>query len=251
MQKYQFSIVFFAAIFLACVLGCESKTQSDSHPAPAKGVQLKKLTLQLEDGTKARYSVQIPKAYSSEQQYPLVLALHYGGEVAPWYGAGFIQVLVGPGLKDLNAFIVAPDSIDGGWASEQNQAAIIAILDQVAADFPIDSERTLVTGFSMGGSGTWETAGLHQERFRAAIPIAGRPPKGSFEWKIPLYVINSIADTVVPIEPTKQYVEEIKAAGADVTFVPVENLSHFSTFQFVTPLKEAIPWIQKIWSRVD
>ena len=214
---------------------------------------MKSETMLLKDKSTLRYSVYLPKGFEAGKSYPLVFALHFGGPVPvkPFYGGSMIEILVAPGLKDLNAIIVAPDSIDGNWGSDKNKGAIEELLDRIHEDFTIDDSKTLLTGFSMGGHGTWAIAAAYPERFRAAIPIAGRGLADEvvkdINWEIPFYVIHSNADTVVPIEPTRKFVEQVQASGADVTFVEVDGLPHFETYRFAKPLADAIPWLEKVW----
>ena len=49
------------------------------------------------------------------------------------------------------------------------------------------------------------------------------------------------------MEKVRVFVERQKSQGASVDFVEVEGISHYETFRFVQPLREAIPWIMKIW----
>lgn len=64
-------------------------------------------------GSLLRYTLLVPPAYDGETPVPLVVALHYGGEVTPFYGGGMIETLVEPGLGQLGAIIVAPDATSG------------------------------------------------------------------------------------------------------------------------------------------
>ena len=98
-----------------------------------------------------------------------MLALHFGGSPI---GAGraVLDIFVGPALEELGAVIVAPDSLSGGWASSENERGVIELLDAVLDSYNIDETRVVVTGFSMGGAGTWDWAGRYPERFSAAIP---------------------------------------------------------------------------------
>ena len=89
---------------------------------------------------------------------------------------GLMKVLVVPGLSDLGAIMVAPETMDRAWDTTANERAVIALLDAVQTAYRIDARRVVVTGFSMGGAGTWHFAARFPERFSAAVPMAGRPP---------------------------------------------------------------------------
>ena len=148
------------------------------------------LTIRDPDGQELRFTISVPEGYSAKKPAPLILALHYGGRVTPFYGGGMIQMLVGPALAELGAIVVAPDAIVRGWQNEPNEKAVLHILKLVVDQFNIDRNKTLVTGFSMGAAGAWYFAANHHRRFSAAIPISGRVPD-NLECSLPTYVIHS------------------------------------------------------------
>ena len=197
-----------------------------------------------------RYTIAIPAGYTDDKPAPLVLALHYAGPVTPFYGEGILAGLVEPGLRELGAIIVAPDCQLGDWANPDSELEVIELLKYLQDHYAIDARKTLITGYSLGGIGTWYLAARHQDKFAAAIPMAGwpQPDSAEVEWKIPLYVIHSRADQVVPFDQTEQVVRQLKERGAAVQFVLLEGITHYETEYFVAPLQAAAPWIRKVWA---
>ena len=120
-----------------------------------------------------RYTISVPPTYDGKTKVPLVLALHYGGEVTPFYGRGVIEGLFGPGLRQLEPIIVAPDSLGGDWSTAENEHAAIFLVQSIQKTYQVDERRILVAGFSMGGEGTWHIGGRNQDIFTAAMPVAG------------------------------------------------------------------------------
>ena len=224
-----------------CLMGY-SKESSDLRPG------LHSLTIQDPGSQLLRFTVSVPEGYSAEKPTPLILALHYGGRVTPFYGGGMIQQLVQPALGKLDAIIVAPDAVVRGWRNESNEKAVLRILEQVKEQFNIDPNRTLVTGYSMGAGGVWHFATQHHERFSAAIPISGRV-SSEVDCKIPTYVIHSRDDGLVSLEVVQQAVEALKSRGCDVHLEVIEGISHFETNRFVQPLQGTIPWVRKVWQQ--
>lgn len=198
-----------------------------------------------------RYTIAIPDGYSPERPVPLVLALHYGGTVTPYYSKPFLVNLVEPALRKLGAIIVAPDCTAGRWTEPQAETDVLALLDHVRATWAIDPGRTLITGFSMGGMGTWALAAKHQDLFAAALIVAGRPQADSAEvaWRIPLYIIHSRDDEVVLLGPTADIAKVLDDKGVKVKLVVVDGLTHYQVPAFVPFMREAIPWIKRAWKR--
>ncbi len=206
------------------------------------------LTIRDPEGEELRFTISIPAGYSEKKPTPLILALHYGGRVTPFYGGGMIQILVGPALAELGAIIVAPDAIVRGWRSEPNEKAVLHILELVQEQFNIDQKKTLVTGFSMGAAGTWHFAANHHRRFSAAIPVSGRVPD-NLDCNLPTYVIHSRDDGLIPLDLVEQSVKKLQSQGCDVHLEVVEGIKHFQTGLFVQPFKQTVPWIRKVWKR--
>jgi dipeptidyl aminopeptidase/acylaminoacyl peptidase len=208
------------------------------------GPSLKERSLEHE-GSTLRYAVQLPKG---KGPHPLVLALHYAGEVTPWYGRGVVEQLLAPGLEDLGAVIVAPDCVGRDWTDPVSVTAVMAVLDAVVVDVQVDPERTLVAGYSMGGMGAWHLGTLHPERFRAVVAVAGRPVGDPAELKRPLVAIHGARDAVVPIGPTLAAVASLQERGHAVKFVRLPELTHYQVPAYVPALRSIVPWIREQWA---
>jgi predicted peptidase len=203
-------------------------------------------------GTNQRYVLSIPHGYSDRQGVPLVLVLHYAwsGSLPDYYGQELVENVVEPALRDLGAIMVAPDCLHRDWANPESEAEVNHLLDFLDDTYGVDRDKVIVTGYSLGGMGAWYMAARNQERFAAAIPIAGIVPReaAEVEWSIPLYVIHSRADEVVSIVPTERAVKQLRERGAEVEFIVLDDVSHFETGRYFRPLRDAIPWIRKAWS---
>jgi pimeloyl-ACP methyl ester carboxylesterase len=202
------------------------------------------------DGEGRTYGLLIPKNGPGASGYPMILGLHYASPtpgLSPYFGLGFVGQLVLPALQDLNAVLVAPDAPDDTWTSSISERLILAVLDETAKELPVDPKQTLVTGFSMGGVGTWAFAAKHPERVRGAIPIAAAAPSPDLKPGVPVYVIHSRKDEMQPFDKTEQAVRALEAGGANVTLAAVDEAPHRDLAQYIEPLAGAIPWIKKVW----
>jgi predicted peptidase len=218
------------------------------------------------------YGVLVPKTPAPAAGYPLIVALHYGTTqepgLSPYFGLGYVGQLVLPALQDLNAVIVAPDAPEASWAHPASEAAVLAVVADVRKRVAFDAQRTLVTGFSMGGSGAWFFAATHPELFRAAIPMAAAPrldaaaggatPGGRDQAapaadaavtpvRMPVYVIHSRADRTVPLDRVERGVKALQAQGGQVTLVLIDDVAHNMIPGFIDPLAAAIPWVKQVW----
>ncbi len=217
-----------------------------------QGVYQKSLTL--ESGDLVRYTLSIPESFSSREKVPLIVALHYGGDVTPWYGKGYLTMLVEPALWKLGAVIAAPDCPSpAGWDNPRSESAVLALINHLKRHHTIDGKRVVLTGFSLGGIGTWYLAAQYPGLFSAAIPVSAMPKPDAAEiiGDIPVYVIHSTGDEVFPVKRVEGVVEKLKAKGLPVRMKTLEGISHYRTASFVDALRETIPWIKKIWEKKD
>src|SRR6476469_1892705 len=108
------------------------------------------------DGVEFRYQVYVPVSFQRSSSWPVILALHGGGD----YGDdGLKQTDVGIARairlhhERFPAIIVIPQSkADGtpGWQRAGGRAAMAA-LERAVAEFNGDRSRLYLTGFSAGG----------------------------------------------------------------------------------------------------
>ena len=207
------------------------------------------------------YGVLVPKTPPPAAGYPMIVALHFGTPegpgLSPYFGLGYVGQLVLPALQDLNAVIVAPDAPEAGWAHPGSEEAVLAVVADVKKRVAIDGRRTLVTGFSMGGSGAWFFAQTHPELFRAAIPMAAAPRAEGDDpatatvapVKMPVYAIHSRADRTVPLDRVERGVKALQAQGGDVTLTLIDDIPHSMIPGFIEPLAAAVPWVTQVWAR--
>jgi predicted peptidase len=203
-------------------------------------------TLSRDQAPPIQYAISIPSDYSAARAVPLILSLHFGGDPV---GAGrsMLDILIHPALADLGAIIIAPDSLGGGWNTAQNEQAVQTLLDAVLKTYNVDTRKVLVTGFSMGGSGTWHWADKFPERFTAAIPLAGRPTGTPSTWRVPVFAVHSQDDELVPVGPAQKQIDQLKQLGKNAEIVVLSGITHYQTGRYVEGLRRAIPWVKGVW----
>lgn len=229
-------------------------------------------TLRLDDGSEVRYTLALPDDLDSNQPTPLVLALHYAwdGELPTYFGMTFLMRLIAPAFEELGAIIVAPDCPERDWHHPRSQRAIWAILETVQAEYEIDRERRLITGFSLGGTGTWYVAAEHPDSFSAAVPIATAPTvapgdttfrpeyrrlmvEGTAHWReslaiVPFFVVHSRDDELISFSTILGAMEDLAARGASIEFVAMEGSGHYDIEDYVEPVSAVVEWVRAIWS---
>ena len=195
------------------------------------------------------YALSVPSNYNPDQPRPLVLVLHPGGARGSYYGSVSMRQLFEPALRDWGAIIVAPDAPTRSWATELSDRAVMGLLGEIINQYSIDRTRILVTGFSLGGRGTWFFATRHSDFFTAAIPIAGST--GAIATTaigdMPIHIVHSRDDDVVPFEPAAKAAEDLSRTGQLVHLSALENVGHYEMDGYLKALREAGDWVREQW----
>jgi len=195
------------------------------------------------DGVSANFVLRLPRTRGPR---PLILALHFGGTPTAFYGRGLIANLIGPAFAELDAVIVAPTCFDGSWLRPRCEANALAVLDYALENYPVDPSRVLVSGFSMGGVGTWHFASKFPERFMAGIPVASRPTASEPLPTIPMWALHSTDDEVFPIARTRDAIRPLLARDPRCVFEVISGVTHFETARFAEPLTRSVDWVRGV-----
>lgn len=203
------------------------------------------------DGRTVYYTLRIPAGYDGQTTCPVILCLHFGGQPTEFYGGIFLRLIPEPGLGSLPALLVAPTASQEGWTTPAGEAAAFAALAEVERHLKVDTRRRVVMGYSMGGRGTWHFAAKFRQHFVAALPIAGAPRQVELDTlrDLPLYVIHSQDDRVVPISGAAEAVARLQAMGAPVEFAILPSGDHFDYRLVIAELRQACAWLEAVWRR--
>ncbi len=172
-------------VFAGCIVLPTTAQSVANLPVLAPGLHSQ--TLPRANEPTIHYAISIPRNYSPPARVPLILALHFGVSDGDSSGAGRDVVrFCHSVLRSWSNSSLLPDSMQGEWSSPENEDAVNALLDVALARYSVDMNKVAVTGFSMGGTGSWHFAAKYPERFSAAFqsPAAHRnlPPRGAFRF---------------------------------------------------------------------
>lgn len=197
----------------------------------------------LTDKTRVTYSVYHPENYKKVDSLSLVIALHWGWgqrELPDNFSQEFMENFVIPIYKNQNKIIIAPNCPVKSWVDDKSIASVLELRDYCIEKYNIDTNKIIITGFSLGGIGTWYLATHYSNLFTCAIPIAGYP---EMDWlkkqgEINLLVVNSVDDEIIPFEKVNSAVEYIKSRGQNVRLKKLFGVGHYSMNQFIGPVKD-------------
>lgn len=166
------------------------------------------------DGVYRTYLVHLPTNYTGDEELPLIIAMHGGFGSAP-----NMQNMsqLSSKANASNFIVVYPEGVKGGilnirtwnagwccgFASNSNVddvGFIDALIDTLAADFSINTDRVYATGMSNGGFMAYRLACELSERIAAIAPVSASMSMASCNPVRPVPVISfhSYLDSNVP-----------------------------------------------------
>jgi predicted peptidase len=239
-------IIFMVSVWLL-MAGCVTHDVANqvAGKLPVLDVGLHREAISVPDVGTVKYAIRVDDSYNSSTPAPLVLVLHHGYEgpnPEAYTGAAMMEKFMG-GVREIGGIAIAPDALGGDWSSSNNEHSVVWLVNSAINTYNIDANQIYVIGYSMGGAGTLHIAGRHQDLFTGAIP-AGAPVTGTTKWTIPVYVIHSTQDELVPYSAAKSHAAAIEAAGGTIQFKTVNDLTHFEVSSYDTYVVEGVKWLR-------
>lgn len=120
---------------------------------------------------------------------------------------------------------LAPRAMSGTWWRAE---FLDALLDHWLSTYPIDENQVSLTGFSMGGMGTWAWAAAFPQRFSAISPQAGYgDPRLAVRWRhIPVWAVQGERDRAIWPYQMERTVTAAQAAGCTVRYTLLSEAAH-------------------------
>jgi phospholipase/carboxylesterase len=184
-----------------------------------------------EPGSRGGFSLYIPEYYTPERAWPLVMALHGGSG----NGRGFLWSWLRD-ARSLGAILVAPTATGGTWAlmgEDADSPNLARILELVQSRWNIDSTKRLLTGMSDGGTFCYVTGLEAASPFTHLAPISATFHPLMAEMAdaerlrgLPVFIVHGRLDWMFPVQVARQTKDALAAAGANVTYREIDDLSH-------------------------
>jgi phospholipase/carboxylesterase len=188
-----------------------------------------------EPGSRGGFSLYVPEYYTPERAWPLVMALHGGSG----NGRGFLWSWLRD-ARSYGAILIAPTATGGAskstWAlmgEDTDTPNLTRILDSVRSRFNIDPTKLLLTGMSDGGTFCYVSGLESTSPFTHLAPVSATFHPLMAEMAdaerlrgLPVYLVHGRLDWMFPVQVARQTRQLLSAAGADVTYRELDDLSH-------------------------
>jgi predicted esterase len=140
---------------------------------PATGVHQGTWVDPFYDGTET-YHAYVPAALATSKSstFPLLVFLHgAGGDGAPIANDPEVQKIA----DRLGTILVAPScNKDCDWSyAEDCMSQVVYLIAHLKRRYPIDDDRVVLSGFSMGGRGSFSVGVAYPDVLAGLVPVAG------------------------------------------------------------------------------
>ncbi len=184
-----------------------------------------------EPGSRGGFSVYVPEYYTPDRAWPLVMALHGGSGT----GRTFLWSWLAD-ARSFGAVLVSPTATGNTWAllgDDADTPNLARILEFVRGRYNIDPTKLLLTGMSDGGTFCYVAGLEHGSPFTHLAPIAATFHPLMAEMadaerlqRLPVFLVHGRLDWMFPVQVARQTRDALSAAGADVSYHELDDLSH-------------------------
>lgn len=227
-------------------LGVVANTE-DAHPGDAPDYA----------GRVQPYAVYVPTSYRPGTPTPLTWVLHSLGVNLNQYGALSPALLV-QACQDRHSICATTEGRGpDGWYFDQAEADFWQVWHALGQAYTLDPERTVLSGYSMGGYATYKLGLAYPDLFARAVALAGGPVcglqvegavkgaagpgrcktdgdsaplVGNARW-LPFVMADGVADELVPVTSVLAQIGRFDAAGERYRFYlyPAEDHLVYAT----------------------
>jgi phospholipase/carboxylesterase len=205
-----------------------------------------------EPGSRGGFSLYVPEYYTPDRAWPLVMALHGGSG----NGRGFLWSWLRD-ARSHGAILVAPTATGNAsnkatWAlmgEDTDTTNLARILELVHGRWNIDPARLLLTGMSDGGTFCYVTGLESASPFTHLAPVAATFHPLMAEMAdaerlrgLPIHIVHGRLDWMFPVQVARQTRDALSAAGADVTYRELDDLSHCYPREMNAPI---LNWLRE------
>ena len=200
------------------------------------------------------YALWIPESYDPAEPAKLFLNMHslsvhhnqYRGGTSPTYGTFYEQM-----GDALDAIVITPlGRGPDGWYLDEAFVDTLEVWADALKTFPnIDPDQTIVSGYSMGGYGTYRFSTLMPDSFASAVSVVGPPTDGIWTGldeptddpylthlqlenlrNVPIWITHGVLDELVPVYGVTKQAQRLGELGHEYRYAlhPAEDHLSFS-----------------------
>lgn len=189
----------------------------------------------------------VPPDASPANPVPLIVYLHGSGASGTNNSLQIEQTpdMLASEAKRRGAMLYVPQT-NAGWTATSVTDSVMTMITRAVNELGADSDRLYVTGYSMGGGGTWNMLSRHPGRFAAGLVVSPALQGAGFNAAnlidTAIIAVHARDDATTPVSNSRGVVNQILAAAGEAT--PTYPDSRSTNYFVAANL--AIPFHQEI-----
>lgn len=238
--------------------------------APRSEAGEHRLSIRDAAGTETDLVVRVPEGRAPPEGFPLAVLLHGLGGSSRQLIEPFGDPLVEAGFVVAAPTATRPDPPNEDaiterltlhwWSYRPGSFPLVAIRESRRLA-PIDPDRVLLVGYSMGGFGAWNIGLRYPDRFAGIIPMAGGISRAEYVGVedrrsrsllpnaagLPVWFIHGDHDQVVPVLFDRRTRDALDVLGLPYTYHEIAGSGHILPVVRAGPLRdEMVQWASLI-----
>jgi predicted esterase len=190
--------------------------------------------------TEIKYRLHTPKTIRKGRKYPLIIHLHGIGEAGSDNISSLVHLhsilpmMIGPEQEDFFMLVTQCPEETPSWdfrpTKDGTLDVLMAAMEHVLAENPIDTRRMTITGVSSGGWGVWELLLKHPDMFAGVVPAAcSAPPqiqRLTGLTQTPIWSFTNKGDSQVNPQSIQNAMHVIYNSGGSMAFTECDAPGH-------------------------
>lgn len=193
------------------------------------------------------YRVLYPANFDAAKRYPVVVFLHGSGARGQdnltqlsnvpdvLYSESTMQkyphILLVPQCPEGDAWVNFPDFPQSLQATTQPTVAgglVLRLIDEMCNYPYTDTNRIYITGYSMGGEGTYDLVARRPDLFAAAVPVCPVADTATAQRikAIPIWNFHGAADAVNGVVYSQMMIQALEQAGGHPKYTEYKDEGH-------------------------
>lgn len=164
----------------------------------------------------------VPPDASPTDPVPLIVYLHGSGASGTNNSLQIEQTpdMLASEAKRRGAMLYVPQT-SAGWTATSITDSVMTMITRAVNDLGADPDRLYVTGYSMGGGGTWNMLSRNPGRFAAGLVVSPALQGAGFNaanlLDTAIIAVHARDDATTPVTNSRGVVNQILAAAGEAT----------------------------------
>jgi len=201
-------------------------------------------SVMLNNGSSLIFAINVPE-HNEQDKLPLIISLHG----ANGQGEAHLLNFALPVFESMKAIVIAPNKAnDLNWTHNSIMLPINSLVEQAIKHWPIDPNRVVIMGYSLGGTAVWSFTSNNPEIYSAGVVLAGSPNITDNSGLVPMYLVHGTEDSFFGYTGVENAYDRLIKGGTKAQLHIAQGYPHYPPIMYIDYLTPVIDWLEnEIW----